>query len=290
MFKKHIATIATVLIATLLFASTVLASTIDPVARTVTTSQFFVDFSDTNPEEIVDIRWNGSGNLTNTAAVAGCPDDLEYFGNSWVTQDEGTPSFVFGSIVGWGTTGAWNNLGSQIVRVDSSSSGCPASLEIPVRTNYRFYDRGPWVNRFRVTRRFSFGRTPLPNNVRAYIPRLYPLSDYTQVLHPDASGASLLTETSSACPFGCQVNDWNGTWFAIHDPSAGQGIIVRRFPSRRVNVALWVDKDLASNTTSSNVLLLSPPAGFRGNLTEVEYICFYDSSTWSPSLSLPPGC
>jgi hypothetical protein len=289
MLKQRVAAIATVLIASLLFASSVLASTIDPVSRTVMTSQYYVDFSDANPEEIVDLRWNGSANLTNTAAVAACPDDLEYFGNSWITQDEGTPAFVFGSLVGWGTTGTWANKGSSNVDIHSSSSGCPGSLDIPIRTKYKFFDHGPVANRIQVNRTFSFGATPLPYNVRGYIPRLYPLSDYTQVLHPDASGTSLLTETSSTCPFGCRVDDWDGSWFAIHSPSTGMGMIVRRGASS-VGAALWIDEDSASDTTASNILLLSPAGGFTDDVTEVEFMCVYDSSTWSPSLSLPPGC
>jgi hypothetical protein len=289
MFKKRVVVIATVLIATLLFASSVLASTIDPVSRTITTSQYYVDFDDANPEEIVDLRWNGSPNLTNSAVVAGCADALEYFGNSWVTQDEGTPSFVFASLVGWGTTGTWNNKGSSNIDVHSSSSGCPGSLNVPVRTKYKFFDHGPVANRIQVHRTFSFGSTPLTYNLRAYIPRMYPSSDYSQVLHPDASGTSLLTETSAACPFGCRVDDWDGSWFAIHSPTTGTGLIVRR-GSSSVGAALWVDEDSASSTNASNILLLSPAGGFTGNVSEVEFMCIYDSSIWSPSLSLPPGC
>jgi hypothetical protein len=73
--------------------------------RTVTVGNFYVEWSQTNPEEIVDLRWNGSVNLTNPWANPYCSGDLEYFGNSWVSENEGTPSFFFASLVGWGTTG-----------------------------------------------------------------------------------------------------------------------------------------------------------------------------------------
>ncbi len=289
MNKKNLLQGVMVAVATFLIVSTALAATIDPSARTVTTDKLFVDWSDTNPEEIVDIRWNGSPNLTNAAVIGGCPDDLEYFGNSWVSQDEGTPDFVFASLVGWGTTGTWENPNHNNLQINSSSAGCPASAEVPVRTMYRFFDDGPVANRIRVQRRFSFGSIPFPHDFRPYIPRLYPRSAYSQVLHPDASGASLVTEDIFLCDFGCQVTDWDGSWFAIHDPLTGEGLIVKHDPSP-FDVALWVDQDAASDTTASAVLLRQPGGGFTGTVVEVEFFCFYDSSIWTPSTTLPPGC
>jgi len=280
-----------ILVTLLVFLITgiVLAATIDPVNRTVTTSTLFVDWSETNPEEILDIRWSGSPNLTNHAAVSGCPDDLEYFGNSWVTQDEGTPDFVFFSLVGWGTTGTWTSPNSNRVSAQSISTGCFGSAKVPIQTNYHFFDQGAPVNRIQVQRKFSFGSVPFAHDVRPYIPRLYPLTAYTQVLHLDASGTVLLTEDSTLCDFGCQVENWNDAWFAIHNPTTGQGLIVRRDPSAN-DVALWVDQDNTSFTNASSVLLLQPASGFTGQVTEVEFLCFYDSAVWTPSLTLPPGC
>jgi hypothetical protein len=272
-----------------LIAATVLAATIDPVNRTVTTSTLFVDWSETNPEEILDIRWNGSANLTNHAAASSCPSDLEYFGNSWVTQDEGTPSFVFFSLVGWGTTGTWTSPNSNRVSANSISTGCFGSANLPIETNYHFFDRGAPVNRIMVQRRFTFGSVPFAYDVRPYIPRLYPKTAYTQVLHPNASNTVLVTEDVTLCDFGCRVDDWNDGWFAIHNPTTGQGLIVRRDRSA-YDVALWVDQDDASFTNASSVLLLQPSGGFTGRVTEVEFLCFYDSGTWTPSLTLPAGC
>lgn len=290
MTKKFLTGIV-VTAALFLVAGTAIAATIDPTARTVTTAKLFADWSQTNPEEIVDLQWAGSPNLTNTAAKPACSSDLEYFGDSWVTQDEGTPDFVFKSLVGWGTTGTWSAGPHNSVQIDSISSGCLGSANIPVETNYRFYDSGPVANRIWMQRRFHFGSTPFAYDLRPYIPRLYTRSDYNQVLHPDAGGTSLLTEDSTPpnCDFGCRVNDWNGTWFAVHNPTTGKGLIVKHAPSS-YGVALWVDQDSASDTTSSGVMLLQPGGGFTGTVVEVESMCFYDSSIWSPSLSLPPGC
>lgn len=280
-----------VTILALVAASSAAAATIDPGTRTATAGNFVVQWSLSNPEEIVSLSWMESPNLTNTAPAASgaCPEyDLEYFGNSWVSENEGTSSFFFGSLVGWGTTGSWSTPSSLKVSIDSTSSGCYGSADLPISTNYKFSDSGPTANRIRVQRKFSFGAEPYAHDVRPYIPRLYPLTSYTEVLHPNASGTSLVTEDPSLCEFGCQVTNWNQTWFAIHDPFSGSGEIVRR--ASTTPSALWVDQDGASQTNSSSVLLLQPTGGFTGNVTEVEFLCFYNSGTWTPSLTLPPGC
>jgi hypothetical protein len=286
--KKRLLSISTtVLLVSMLIVTTVFAATIDPVNRTVSTGNFFVDWSESNPEEIVELRWMGSPNLTNSAGPV-CGGNLEYFGNSWVSENEGTPSFFFGSLVGWGTTGAWSTPNSKKVNVDSISSGCFGSANISVTTNYQFFDSGAVANRIKVQRQFEFGATPYVHDVRPYIPRLYPQDGFTQVLHPNASGTGLVTETTDGCDFGCAVTDWNGTWFAIHNPTTGLGMIVRRDSSTPAD--LWVDKDDASFTNSSSVLLLQPPGGFTGTVNETEFLCFYDNTIWIPSTTLPPGC
>ncbi|MEW5872479.1 MAG: hypothetical protein AB1894_24670 [Chloroflexota bacterium] len=290
MFRREIGGIITIVaLLSVVIVSTAFAATIDSTLRTVTTPQLDVAWDPSNPEEIVDLRWNGSPDLTATAAISGCPGDLEYFGNSWVSQDEGTPSFVFVSLVGWGTSGTWAAKGGSQVKVNSASTGCYGSAGIPVESTYKFFDHGPAANRFRVARKFDFRAMPLNYDFRPYIPRLSPMNEYTQVWHPDATGSSFLVEDSTVCDFGCRVDDWNGEWFAIHNPSNGKGLIVKRAASP-YGAALWVDQDSASYTNASSVLLLKPVGGFTGKVNEVENFCFYDSTLWTPSLSLPSGC
>jgi hypothetical protein len=48
--------------------------------------------------------------------------------------------------------------------------------------------------------------------------------------------------------------------------------------------------DGGSWTTSSSVLLLQPPGGFSGSVSEVESFCFYDAESWTPGLVTPPSC
>lgn len=100
----------------MLAAGTVLAATIDPVARSVTTGTLYVDWGETNPEQIDDLRWNGSENLT-SIGVTHCGDPLEYFGNSWAAAD----SIDFASLVGWGQSGTWSSPNNKSVALNSSS-------------------------------------------------------------------------------------------------------------------------------------------------------------------------
>jgi hypothetical protein len=292
MRKRVLDVMVVVTVVALLAASSALAATIDPGTRTATAGNFVVQWSLSNPEEIVSLSWMESPNLTRSAPAesGACPEyDLEYFGNSWVQENEADPSsYFFGSLVGWGQTGSWATPSSFKVHIDSMSSGCYGSADLPISTKYQFSDSGPTANRIRVQRKFAFGATPYAHDVRPYIPRLYPRTSYTEVLHPDAPGTSLVTEDPSLCELGCQVTDWDQSWFAIHDPFTGNGEIVRR--ASTTPSALWVDQDRASLTNSSSVLLLQPAGGFTGNVTEVEFLCFYNSGIWTPSLTLPPGC
>ena len=289
MKTKRLLIIMSAMIVSFFIVGSVFAASFDPFNRTADSTNLFVDWDETNPEMIVDIRWKDSDNLTKTAVVSGCPDPLEFFGNSWVSIDEGTTSFIFYSLVGWGTTGSWNDIGSSQVRIQSISESCPGSASIPVDTQYHIFDSGPRADTMTVSRRFRFGRDAFTYDLRPYIPRLYPSSSFSEIIHPNAAGTTLLTEYPASCPFGCEVMAWDETWFAIHNPTSGLGLIVVRQPSR-YTASLWVDQDGASETTAPSVLLHAPAGGFRGNVTERETLCFYDDTTWTPSLTLPEGC
>lgn len=264
------------------------SASVDPGQRTVTAGAFQVQWSQTDPEEITSLSWNGSPNLTNSWTHPFCSQggDSEFFGNSW-DNDLGPNGFAVP--VGWGTTGTWAGSGFDGVRIDSAATGCFGTAGIPVQTSYKFFANTSGVGRMLVRRKFSFGSTPFVHNFRAYIPRLYPRGEFTQVIHPNASGSALVTEAAGNCEFGCAVTDWDGSWLAIHAPATGRGLIVRHELSSTA-IALWVDLDGGSATTASSVLLLHPPGGFTGTLNEVESMCFYDSTSWTPALSLPNGC
>jgi hypothetical protein len=253
------------------------------VPRVMAVGNFEVEWSSTNPEEVINLSWNGSGNLTNAWTHPDCSGDLEFFGNSWVSENEGTSDFFFASLAGWGTTGSWSKPSGYVVDIGSISSGCPGSADIPIATDYQFFADKPDL--IMVQRTFDFGSGPYAHDLRAFIPRLFPANGFTEVIHPNASGDQLITE--GTCGYGCIAASWDGSWFAINNPSTGLGMIVQ---STSFSTALWLDDDGGSLTNSSSVLLLQPPGGFTGTVTDTEYLCFYDSSSWTPSLTPPAGC
>jgi len=259
-------------------------ATTDPATRTVTTPAFQMQWSASNPEEIVSLSWNGSPDLTNRSDLF-CVGDSEFFGNSWDTAND----LDFAAPVGCGTTGTWTAHGKKRIDITSSAQGSFGTSGIPVRTGYRFVDAGRSVNTFTVRRTFTFGTTPFTHDLRPYVPRLFPRDHYSSVIHPNASGTTLVTEDANPCDFGCRVDNWDGSWFAVHDPTSGAGMIVRHHASP-FDAALWIDMEGASQTTASSVAVLQPPGGFRGTLTDVQTFCFYDASLWKPSLTPPAGC
>jgi putative spermidine/putrescine transport system substrate-binding protein len=257
--------------------------------RSMNNGSLYLEWSPDNPEEVVVLRWNNSVNLTNSWGHPACQGDLEYFGNSWVSENEGGEPFFFASLVGWGTTGDWTSPAPSEVYINSISSDCPGSASIPVHTEYRAFG-GKRVEVYRV---FGFGDDGYAHDVRPFIPRLSLADGYSQVLHPDVDGDTLVIETTDSCDYGCRIDNWNGSWFAIHNPTTGLGMIAQHKPSD-YSVALWIDQDGGSNTNASSVLLLQPEGGFKSWVPETEYLCFYDSNVpeggWEPSLTLPDGC
>ncbi len=311
-----------VLVALTVFAAPATAQ-IDPTHRTVTTSSFSVSWSTSrDTEAITSISWSGGQNLTNNQGIGTCfpsaPGSVEYFGNSYAPPDPWAGGLV---LVGGGTTTppgttAWAGQilpsGTAQVTINSSSTGCPpSSAGINVQTTYSFSNPGdPSTNWFGVQRAFDFTTTTFAHDFRPYMARLSLDEGFTEVLYPDTTGA-LATLNVYNCGYGCTgplvIPDatalsplWDATqgWFAIHNPNTLQGVVVKRNPStdpqgNPIVAQLWVDNDDdgITNTNVSSFLLMSPTGGFTGGtVTEVETLCFYNSSIWTPSLTPPAAC
>ena len=295
--------------------------TIDPNNKTVTTSNFSVAWSTTNDvEAIISIEWRGGQNLTGTEAIGTCdpgaPGSVEYFGNSYAPPDPYRGGRV---LVGGGTTTppgttAWSgqilSSGTAQVTINSSSTDCPpSSAGINVETTYSFVNPDdPNTTWFGLQRSFDFTAAAFAHDFRPYMPRLSLNAGYTEVLYP-TPGGTLATLSVYDCPYGCTgptvvggavrlKPPWDSSqgWFAIHNPGTLQGVVVKRDPStdpqgNPITPQLWVDNDGGSNTNVSSFLLISPTGGFTGGLVaEVETLCFYDSSIWTPSLTPPAAC
>jgi hypothetical protein len=254
---------------------------ISPGANTASTPRLDLDFSDTNPERVNSVKWRDSnGNVgANLAAAAGGPAggcDPEN------TQDFWGESNTIGGApqpVGPGNAGPWTARGGRTVEIASSRPmPCTGDTTVtPVRTRYTFFNVGDTASKVRVERTFSFAATN-PGaygaaSMRAYIPRM-PLAQYSQVLHPDAAGTALVTDSSPLVP--AAATSWNGTWLALNDPATNAGLFILRETSNSARIML--DGSGASN--ASAVDLFKPGGGWNAPVTETEWLCFYDAASW----------
>jgi hypothetical protein len=125
--------------------------------------------------------------------------------------------------------------------------------------------------------------------MRAYVPEMP--KAYSQVLHPDATGATLVTTDSTSSGASSAVTDWNHSWLAINNPSTNAGVLILR-DSATANAQILLEDD--GNADSSAVDLLKPVGGWMQAVTETEWLCFYDATSWPvmsrSASSLPAGC
>jgi hypothetical protein len=259
------------------------AVTITAGGNTVATPRFAADFDDTNVEQLHALTWAGlpSTPLVAEGGPSGCGDAVEAWGQSYADPAP------FGVMVAAGSRGIWQDAGEGTVQIDSqvTATGCDGyEGNLPVRTTYGFFDAGSGQgDEIAVTRTLGFGPTPTDftqKHLRPYVPRL-PAATFTQVLSPDAG--TLKTTDASFCGSVCTITAWDGTWFAQHDPTdGGRGLLVLRDPATvAANPArLLVDNDGSSASNDSSADLLPPLGGWSAPVTETEYLCFYDATTW----------
>jgi hypothetical protein len=271
---------AVVVLASLGVPATATATiTTQPGPDTVSTSRLELDFGDAggNVERLDSIRWRDSGgvvsgNLALNSGVPGCGGEP---GDQW-----GRAGSVAGmpQPVGDGTTGTWIPRGARTVEIASSRpTGCTGDTTVtPVRTRYTFFDVGNAASKVRVERRISFSAaTPAYStaSMRAYVPEL-PLNPYNQVIHPNAAGDGLVTNSASAGGF---ITNWNKTWIALNDGATGRGVLLlREPPSPNARIAL----ESNGTSDSSSIDLIKPSGGWKAPVTETEWLCFYDAGSW----------
>jgi len=161
-------------------------------------------------------------------------------------------------------------------------------------TNYTVYPAGdPNQNEFRVSRTINFTpSTPLyPSaGVRFYIP--YVSSMFFMVIYPSTDGTMKQVEVSR-CNLVCIIPDWTGQWFA-DDADGDGGMMVIRDPSSTAPAQLVIGSEGESQENLTAIAVLQPSNGFTAPVTETEWVCFYDGSTWSSedqrAGNLPQGC
>ncbi len=252
-----------------------------------------------NTDRLDRLEWvdsNGSvvsGFVANSGSA--CGDARIFFGQAY-GEPEGTSPLAVGpgaaNTAADVTASTLRSIGSQT----GSQSGCQTANDTTAQTDYRTF---PGIvgkgDILRIIRSFHFSAsTPVFNGhgLRAYVPAM-PLVPYGKVLIPNAAGSAVNAVDARACGYDCEQVDWNGRWFA-NDDGTGGGLLVIRDPLSTADALLNVRSDLATSTNRSSIVLLQPGSGWKADVTEIEYLCPYDSLSWPAADRdagrLPLGC
>jgi hypothetical protein len=279
---------------------------INTTTHTVTTTKFAIQFgnktTDTpnDPERIDSLTWKNSHGMVsaNLAARGGSlcnGDSQEFWGQSYGSTLGQTPFLVVAA-----SAGSWTSpAAGQVLIKSNTPTTCGADSHIPVTTSYTFFGPGTHVNEIKVTRTIPFGThhfaNPSDEGLRIYVPRL-PGAIYNQQLYPDASQKLVVSGLCDGCaPFGPSV--WGGRWFADNSSATNSGLLVLRAATDKPGAELELDADSLSASVNTSIDLPQPAGGWKTSLTEVEYLCFYDTTSWPLShrqpgkaVTLPAGC
>jgi len=96
-------------------------------------------------------------------------------------------------------------------------------------------------------------------------------------------------------PFGASV--WAGGWFADNSSTTNSGVLVLRATTDKPGAELELDVDGFSASNNTSIVTPQPAGGWKANITETQFLCFYDTTTWPLShrqagkaVTLPAGC
>jgi len=270
----------------------------------IANSRISVDFDDpstglfTGDADRVDsITWiDSSGNSTGNLAADSynntyCNDADEFFGEAEGEPDEAQPPLM----VTVGEVSTWTGVNALTGKTATTGRDCNNNkLSGKTKTMYRLSAAKARINELQVTRTFQFNSKTQDfsnSGLRAVMARL-PLSPYHYVLLPNSSGV-VTTYDSNNCGAPCEVTDWDGKWIADDDGNGNGMVIIRSSASTAPAIAV-IDSDGFSNSNVSSVVLEQPGGGWKAAVKEVEYLCFYDSTSWTATQQnagqLPQGC
>jgi hypothetical protein len=132
--------------------------------------------------------------------------------------------------------------------------------------------------------------------LRPFVPRVS-LAALPTVIYPNQAGSGVTTLAAGSCGDDCITPTgtiWNGKWFADVHSTSGLALIVLRDASLTSAVSLTVNYDAYSSSNLASFVVLQPSGGWKAPLTEIEYLCFADLSSWPQSqrdlAQLPPDC
>ncbi|MEO8906110.1 MAG: hypothetical protein ABI627_31700 [Polyangiaceae bacterium] len=253
-----------------------------------------------NAEHVTNLQWlnNASAETPNLVAQGGpshCTDPQEFFGQSYGAPEGTLPAPVVG---GGLSTLAVCGLDNTITSAGASCD--PGGPQIPVTTQYHFYSDAARASEMRITRTITFdsSTTVYANTVglRPFVPRV-PLATLPTVIYPNQAGTAITTTPATNCGGDCfTATDatWNGKWFADIDPTSGLALIVLRDPAMTAPVQLTINYDGYSNSNLASFVLVQPADGWTAPVTETEYVCFADLTSWPQTArdaaTLPAGC
>jgi len=264
------------------------------------TGRITIAFDAMDAERITKLQWTNSA-ATLTANLIGegggkhCTDPNEFFGQSYGAPEGTSP----GPVVG-GHLASLLRCGADATIISAvSSCDATAPAQLPVTTAYHFYS-DVRASELRVTRSFGFdATTPVysgTTGLRPFVPRVL-ATLLPNVLYPNQAGTAVTSLVASNCGGDCITptgTSWNGKWIADVDPASGLAMIVMRDPSLTSAVDLTVNYDAASGSNLASFVLVQPTAGWKAAVTEIEYLCFEDLTSWPQaqrtSATLPAGC
>jgi hypothetical protein len=270
----------------------------------IANSRITVDFDDPDTgmftgdaDRIDSISWiDSSGNSTGNLAADSygytyCNDADEYFGEAEGEPDEAQAPLM----VTTGEVSTWTAVSAFEGKTATSGFDCNNNpLSGKTKTIYKLFNSKTKINEMEVKRRFGFNAKTQEfgnSGLRAYMARL-PSSPYHYTLVPDGSG-NVVAYDSNDCGYPCEITDWNGKWLADDDGS-GNGVAIIRSAASTASAIVVIDSDGFSDSNVSSVVLEQPQGGWKAPVTEVEYVCFYDSASWTAQEQsagqLPQGC
>jgi hypothetical protein len=258
-----------------------------------------IAFDSSNAERVTLLEWTDSTstltpNLIGQGGPLYCNDPIEFFGQSYGSP-EGTPP---GPVVAGGLS-TLVQCGLE-ASVSSAARSCnpAATAQTPVTTKYHFYSDSR-ASQMRVTRTIGFDlATRIFGDIglRPFVPRVS-LAALPTVIYPNQAGNGVTTLAASSCGDDCITptgTTWNGKWFADVNTTSGLALIVLRDASLTSAVSLTVNYDAYSSSNLASFVVLQPSSGWKAPLTEIEYLCFADLSSWPQSqrdlAQLPPDC
>jgi hypothetical protein len=261
-------------------------------------SRIAIELDPLDAEWVTDLQWlDSTSTLTDNLAAFGGPltcnnDPQEFFGQSYGVPEQTTPYPV---IAGHLASSSW--CGSHVT-ITGAALDCGGTAAIPVTTTYQFYS-GTRANEVQVSRSFGFdATTPVftGTGLRPYVPRV-PYEELGNVIYPNMAGTATTVMSTYSCSADCLIDpgtDWSGEWFADVDLTSGLALIVLRDPAMTSPVELTLNTDGFSDSNLSSFVLVQPTLGWLQPITEVEYLCFADLTTWPQAdrdaAMLPAGC